>query len=273
MGRRRLSRRAGLGPALSQGLVRAVAFALVASHAAAQGDASAMDCAWRATPIQTMVQTQHVHVTSTAGWSRDSVRLLRWKRFDDGTVKARIGVEQPKRDAGLEVLIVARPHTRPEIHVYTPDTGRARRMVGAGASVSALGADLSFEDLQHIDRMLDAVAGQVAGNTVHAGRAVAVVESDVLTDGVPYTLLRAFVDKRWCVPLAVEFFGADGTPEKTLHAAPDHIADIAGHWLPIETTVTHHRLGTRSTFTLSDIIIDEPLPDHLFTVQDIEQRG
>lgn len=232
-----------------------------------------MDCGWRATPMRTMEQTQHVQVTSTAGWSRDSVRRLRWKRFDDGTVKARIGIEAPKRDAGLEVLIVARPQTRPEIYVYTPDTGRARRMVGAGASVSALGADLSFEDLQHIERLLDAVADQVTGDTQHAGRAVAVVENDVLADGVTTLRLRAFVDKRWCVPLMVEFFAADGAPEKTLRTAPEHIADISGHWVPIESTVTHHRLGTRSTFTLSDIVIDEPLPDHLFTVQDIEQRG
>lgn len=223
--------------------------------------------------MQTMVQTQHVHVTSDAGWSRESVRLLRWKRFDDGTVKVRIGIEAPKRDAGLEVLIVAHPQTRPEIHVYTPDTGRARRMVGAGASVSVLGADVSVVDLQAIERLLDAIDERATVDGEHAGRAVAIIERDVLIDGVPYSRMRADVDKRWCVPLAVEFFGVDGTLEKTFQIAPDHIAGIAGRHVPLETTVTHHGLGTRSIFRVSDIVIDEPLPDHLFTVQDLEQRG
>lgn len=267
MGCRRRCRRAG--PSLGI----AVWLALAAGNSKAADDTSAIDCAWRATPMRTMVQTQHVQVTSTAGWSRDSVRRLRWKRFDDGTVKVRIGVEAPKRDAGLEVLIVARPQGRPEIHVYTPDTGRARRMVGAGASVSVLGAELGFEDMQHIDRLLDVAADRASGDTSYAGREVAVVESDVTSDGLPYTRLRALVDKRWCVPLAVEFVRADGTLEKTLRAAPEHIAVIARQRVPLETTVTHHRLGTRSTFTLTDVVIDEPLPDHLFTVQDIEQPG
>ncbi|MEX2480368.1 MAG: outer membrane lipoprotein-sorting protein [Gammaproteobacteria bacterium] len=245
----------------------------MAPAAAFAGESPALDCAWRAPPMQTMVQTQHVHVTSAAGWSRESVRLLRWKRFDDGTIKARIGVEAPKRDAGLEVLIVARPRMRPEIHVYTPDTGRARRMAGAGASASALGADVSFEDLQQIERLLDGLAGQPTRDGMHAGRAVAIIEPDAPNDDASSTRLRAIVDKRWCVPLAVEFFGADGVLEKTLQTAPDRIADVAGRRVPLETTVTNHQLGTRSTFIVSDIVIDEPLPDHLFTVQDIEQRG
>lgn len=106
-------------------------------------------CAARVLPEQTLMQKQSVAVISEQGWTRKSVRRMYWKRFSDDTAKMLFEVEQPISEAGLKVLIIKQRGADPVLYVYTPDTGRARRMVGSGASNSVLGTDLTLS-LIHI---------------------------------------------------------------------------------------------------------------------------
>ena len=220
-------------------------------------------------PLTAMDQLQHVTVVSEAGWRRESMRRLRWRRAADGSVQARIGLVAPERDAGLEVLVSAAPGARAIVHVYTPDTGRVRRLSGAGASASALGAALTFEDVLAIERLLEAAGDQAGPTGRFAGREVFAV--DAVIDGVPPVRLRARIDRVWCVPLEIEFLTTAGAIEKTVTVDPGEVKAFGVHRVALLTEVVQHRLATRTTLRVSAVVVDPVLPPQLFTPQDLGQ--
>lgn len=230
---------------------------------------AAARCDHPPTVPRSMDQVQHVTVSSAAGRSRETVRRLRWRREEDGTLKARVGIVAPQRDAGLEVLIVAAPATRAVVYVATPDTGRVRRLTGAGASASALGSALTFEDLLAIERLLDAAVDHTGPASRLAGRDVFAI--DAVIDAATPVRLRAQVDRAWCVPLAIEFLTTEGAIEKTLTVDAHEIRAFGEHHVAMRTEIVQHRLATRTTLRVSEVVVDAALPAHLFTPQDLEQ--
>ena len=238
--------------------------------------ASALDgevatCAARALPGDTMVQRQTVSTESEAGWSRESRRLVQWKRFGDSEIRTLLEVEAPTIEAGLKVLVIKQRGEPPVVWVYTPDTGRARRMVGAGASNSILGGALDINDAEQLERLASPVHARRVSDAQMQGRTTYVVEARAAPPDGAYAGIRAHIDKAWCVPLEVQFLEADGTVVKTLTADITTLQTHGERRIPGHLTVHDPAQRTRTTIEVSDVVVDGELPDHRFSVQAIER--
>ncbi len=228
-------------------------------------------CAERVSPERTMVQKQHVKVVSEDGWVRESSRTMFWKRFDDETVKVLFRVDEPKSEAGLKVLMEKSDDHDPVIYVYTPDTKRARRLVGSGASNSVLGTDFTFEDAEHLESFLDAENTRRVDDAEVDGTTTLVVETSPNEDTSAYSVIRTFIDEGYCLPVKTEFIGPSGSVDKTFVVLREHVTEIAGRFIPLRTVMFNHKHKSRTEFVVSDVEIDIELKDRLFTVAEIKR--
>ncbi len=234
-------------------------------------DADVRACAERALPRLSMVQKQAVKVISDDGWVRSSSRTMYWKRFADETVKMLFVVDKPLAEAGLKVLISKHRDHDPVIHVYTPDTRRARRLVGSGASNSVLGTDLTYEDALHFDTVFSAATTRRLDDTLLDGHPAMLLETRPGDESPAYSVIRTFIDRATCVPLKAEFFGPNGSLDKTLSTTRASIRMVNGHAIPTESVMVNHKHRSRSEFTVSAIEVDVELRDQMFTLAEIRK--
>ena len=228
-------------------------------------------CAERLSPERTMVQKQQVKVVSDEGWVRESSRTMYWKRFDDETVKVLFQVDGPKSEAGLKVLMEKSADRDPVIHVYMPDTKRARRLVGSGASNSVLGTDFTYEDAMHLESFLNTENTRRADDAIVDGHPVIVVETTPESDTSAYSLIRTYIDEPSCLPIKTEFLGPSGSLDKTFAVDRDHMKEINGRWIPFRSVMFNHKNKSRTEFVVSEVEIDVDLKDRLFTVAEIKR--
>ena len=238
---------------------------------AAPSDTVLADCAAQALPRSSMTQVQRVRVEGAGGWVRESLRRVYFKRTGADETRLLVILDEPRQEAGLKVLVIKQADTRPEVWVYSPDMRRARRMVGAGASSSALGSDFTAADAEHLAGFLVGDDVRVLGDTTHAGRAAVLLEAPVAASDTGYVRIRVTLDRAWCVPLRAVFIGADGAPVKSLEAPATRVSAVAGRHVPMETVVIDAKSGNRTTVTLDAVEIDVPLADALFAPQSLEQ--
>lgn len=242
----------------------------VASQGAIAEDSGAPDfaCTSEPAPAHTMMQTQSVTVHGD-GWMRQSVREVYWKRFGDDTVKMLFRVVAPPSEQGLKVLVDMTEGRDPVLYVYTPDTGRARRMVGSGASNSVLGTDVTYEDAKHLEHFLSAPGTLPLREDVLDGRPVQVLERRPEPDNSAYGRIVTFVDAAWCVPLLTELYAPNGALVKTLAAPAADVEPAGVLFVPRRLVATDLAGGSRTEFVVERIEIDGELPDRLFTAAEI----
>ncbi len=238
---------------------------------AAPPDPALADCAARALPHTSMTQVQRVRVEGAGGWVRESLRRVYFKRTGSNETRLLVVLDEPRQEAGLKVLVIKQDGARPEVWVYSPDMRRARRMVGAGASSSALGSDFTAADAEHLAAFLAGDAVRVLGDTTHAGRAALLLEAPVAATDAGYERIRVTLDRAWCVPLRAVFLDAAGAAVKSLEAPAAQVSAVAGRHVPMQVVVVDAQSGNRTTVTLEAVAIDEPLPDALFAPQSLEQ--
>lgn len=225
-------------------------------------------CTSEPAPAHTMVQTQSVTVQGD-GWTRHSVREVYWKRFDERAVKMLFRVVAPPSEQGLKVLVDMTEGRDPVLYVYTPDTGRARRMVGSGASNSVLGTDVTYEDAKHLEHFLSAPGTRAVREDVLDGRPVQVLERRPDTDDSAYGRIVTFVDAAWCVPLLTELYAPNGELVKTLAAPAADVEPAGAMFVPRRLVATNLAGGSRTEFVVERLEIDGELPDRLFTAAEI----
>lgn len=228
-------------------------------------------CVERALPEGNMRQMQAVAVVSESGWTRESSRQVYWQRLGAGDVDVLFVVVRPKSDAGLKLLVSQRSGGEPILYVYSPDIGRARRVVGSGASSSVLGTDFTFEDAMHVQGFLQAAGARQVDDQRLDGVPMFVAETQPAPDTSAYGLIRTYIDQRTCLPMQTEFFGPGGTLDKTLILAREAVTEIAGRWIPLRMTMFNHKQRQRTELTATEVAIDTVLPDGLFTLTEIQK--
>ncbi len=257
-------------------VLRALVLAAVCGTALADArpdtvDAQLRSCIEHALPRKSMIQTQRVRVLSADGWQRESVRRVYWKRFPDDALKVLFVVERPPAEAGLKVLLNHRRGGDPELYVYTPDTGRARRMVGGGTSNSVLATDLTYEDAMHFESFLDDDRTRRTADGELDGVPVYVLETRPAGGTAGYALIRTYLERGTCIPVRTEFHGRGGTLDKTLVVPLDAIEEVDGYPVARRTIMYNHRYDSRTEIDITAIEVDVPLRDSLFSFAEIRR--
>lgn len=244
---------------------------LAAAATAGEADADRRRCAAELNRVGAMTQTQQVRITSNDGWSRSSKRRLFWQRLPGGHVNMLFVVLKPESEAGLKVLLRQQANADPVVHVYTPDNGRTRRLLGSGAANSVLGSDLTWAEARHLDNFLRDPASRRLDDAVHDGAPVMVIETLPAADDSNYSRIISKVDIDTCATLDVAFYGRNGRLEKTLTTERRHIRTYGEHRIPLFTTVTDHKRGSRTDIEILAVDADTPLPERLFTLAEIRK--
>jgi len=261
---------------LLRGFVGALACALAANvWAADDGDApegpaqtaqEVQACARDNLPERTLVQELELHSVDRAGGERRIHSRLFVKRFDDET-RATLQVDAPIDVRGVSYLIIDAGGAD-RIYLYLPEMQRVRRVTGNVGGGNMLGTDLGYADLKHMWAV--ARGGDVAllESTQIGERQVHVLEQipDPAEES-PYDRVVAFVDRKTCVPLKVEFFAGGETPRKRMTADAASLAQIEGRWLARKMTLRDLRDRTETRLEFLDTHIDKDVSNAIFNRQ------
>ncbi len=228
-------------------------------------------CADRALPKHTITQKQFVTVVDQTGWSRESTRTVYWKHFDDGQMKVLFRVELPANESGLSALIIKPDNADPILYVYTPDLGRPRRVAGNATSNSILGTDFTYEDAIHLQGFMEEASVTRLEDADVDGYRAYVIETYPDEDTSAYSRIRTYIDQALCIPIKTDFFGHNGTLDKTLVAVRDSVREISGRPVPFRTVMYNHKKNSHSIFDVIDVEIDTELRDSLFTFAEVKK--
>ena len=234
-------------------------------------DQEIRSCAQRNNTHTTLKQRQLVQVSSEDGWVRESTRMMYLKRFADDHVKILFEVTAPASEAGLKVLVDKKGDADPVVHVYSPETGRARRMMSSGASHSVLGTDLTFEDALYFQTLGDAAVTRRTEDAVIDGHPVFVLQSFPSGQRSAYSRIEAAVDKALCLPLRVDFHAPNGSLAKRFEADLSRTQSVDGQYFPLASVMHNFAQRSKSEFTIQSMEAGIELHDRLFSLKAIRK--
>lgn len=188
-----------------------------------------------------------------------------WRPVDRGD-GARITLQlvEPENLRGTSYLLV-RNDNEEELYVYLPALQRVTRVDGGDASRKLWGTDLTLADVRQIQGLLvEGDAKRLADARV-ADRPVYLLETLTDPEESGYRRVVSHVDQESCILLKAEMFSNDGEPEKVVEADLSTLMNFDPWWVVLGYRVTDNRAGTYTEVALSNLFIEETLPDSLFT--------
>ena len=186
------------------------------------------------------------------------------KTSDD--IRITLQVTEPKSLRGTAYLVVKNAEQE-KLYLYLPALRRVRTITGGEASQKLWGSDFSIADIKQIQGLLlDGDAKRLADARIN-DRPVYLIETLINGDQGPYHKVRSYIDQQSCLLLKTELFGADDSLQKVLTADVSTLLKIDPWWLIQSYRMSDQQAGTRTDLWLSDIFINERLPEALFTQQ------
>lgn len=154
------------------------------------------------------------------------------------------------------------------LYVYSPDTEQVMLISGHMLKESMMGSDLSYEDTIENERLSKRYVPTLAGSETFGGRDVWVLDLAARKETESYPRQRLLVDRETGDLVRAEYFALSGARLKEytlLKALP-----IGGRRFPVESEMRDLlRKGGKTTFRMTDVRIDEPISDSVFTTRNL----
>lgn len=238
-------------------------------------DPDARMCCERNLPQESMRQSVSLTVADDRGTVSNIAAELAWKRFEDGSAKARVSLTAPPRQAGTVVLLTARESelgeelAEPSVVLFKPSERRDRLITISALSGEMFGTDLSYEDFTHFYGTDPAVNVERTGEEEWEGHDVVVVRSapsdpDLAYDrGSVYSHIETRFDIQRCVPLSTRFFEDDDLLKELIVDAAE-VRQYGQRWVPHKLVMHDYFEDSRTILFINEIEFDPELPDRLF---------
>lgn len=156
------------------------------------------------------------------------------------------------------------------LFLYSPDAEEIIPITGHMLKESMMGSDLSYEDTVGNDTLESLYNARVSGDASFEERPCWILDLEGKTKTISYPKVRMWVDKESYVPLLTERFALSGAilkEERVLETKP-----IANRRFPIKVEVRDLlRSGSSTLFTFSDVELDRPIADSLFSMRNLER--
>ena len=213
--------------------------------------------------------------TARGGVSGSRLKLY-WIRDVNGRSTALMRFRSPSDLAGSALLIAGLREKRPEVHLYLPDLRRAQRITSREQLEGFLGQ--TSIGLEEISVMLDPIGEQdvelvEAPDGVEEAKTWALQTRREGNGEDPAASVRTFVDRELCLPLRVEYLGAEGDVLRHVQVDVDHIERFARSWVPMRLEATDLESGDVTRIRLEQVEIDIPLAPGLLTVKALGVGG
>ncbi len=179
-------------------------------------------------------------------------------------IRITLQVQEPKALRGTSYLVVKNLDSE-KLYLYLPALRKVRTLQGGEDSQKLWGSDFSIADIKQLQGlMIEGVVKRLPDETIE-GRPAYLIETSHSGTGHFYRKVRSYIDQQSCLLLKSELFTADDTLSKVLKADISTLLEIDPWWLIQGYRMSDLRAGTRTDLWLSDIFINERLPESLFT--------
>jgi len=196
---------------------------------------------------------------------------LKFKAFwkpskDQQEIRLTLQVLEPKSLQGTAYLVTKNAQQH-KLYLYLPALKRVRTINGGEASQKLWGSDFTIADIEQIQGLLIDGESRRLNDQTLLDRPVYVIETQTNDNQNGYTKVRSYIDQQSCLIFKAELFSTGDQPHKVLTADTSTLLEIDPWWLVHGYRMQDVQNGTRTELWMSDIFIQERLPETLFTPQ------
>jgi outer membrane lipoprotein-sorting protein len=156
------------------------------------------------------------------------------------------------------------------LYVYSPDTEEVMLISGHMLKESMMGSDFSYEDTINNDKRSDRYDAVLAGSEVFNGRDSWVLDLTARNRTEGYPRQKLWIDKENHDLLHYELYALSGAKLKEYTLIRSEV--INGRRFPVETEMRDLlRKGSRTTFTIRNLSLDQPIADSVFSQRNLER--
>ena len=160
------------------------------------------------------------------------------------------------------------------LYVYSPDTEQVTLISGHMLKESMMGSDLSYEDTIDNETLSSRYDPVLAGSDTWrfngADRDCWVLELTAKSRTESYPRRKLWIDKQTGDLLHYELFALSGSRLKEYTLL--RVETIAGRRFPVEVEMRDLlRRGSKTTFVMRNVILDQPIPDSVFSQRNLER--
>lgn len=156
------------------------------------------------------------------------------------------------------------------LYVYSPDTEEVMLISGHLLKESMMGSDMSYEDTIDNEKLSVRYVPTLAGSETAGGRKAWVLDLAARKKTESYPRQKLWIDAENGDLLRYELYALSGAKLKEyelIRAEP-----IGGRRFPVEGVMRDLlRKGSRTTFTMTDVKLDAPVPDSTFSMRNLER--
>ncbi len=190
---------------------------------------------------------------------RRSTRTIESKNWVVGTDQAFTEYLSPPREAGTKMLKLG-----DKLWTYSPQTDRVIQISGHMLRQSVMGSDMSYNDMMEDRPLLELYDAKLEGSEEINGRDHWIMLLEAKEKGLSYPKRRAWVDKKYLLPMKEELYAKSGKLLKT--ASMDGIKKVQGRWFPtrfiFKDELKRNSKGTE--WIIEEIQFDTDIPPSRF---------
>ena len=191
---------------------------------------------------------------------RRNSRTIKSKTWSIGTEMSFTENISPAREAGTKMLKIDN-----KLWTYSPQTDRVIQISGHMLRQSMNGSDMSYKDMMETRPISELYNLSLEGSVVIEGRDNWIVFMESKVKGLSYPKRRAWIDKKYFIPVKEELYAKSGKLLKTTMLSD--ITKIQGRWFPLHYTFKDELKGnSRGTeWIISDVEFDIDIPSSRFS--------
>ena len=156
------------------------------------------------------------------------------------------------------------------LYVYSPDNEGVMLISGHMLKESMMGSDMSYEDTLDNATLTSRYNPVILGSETWNGRDSWVLELSAKSRTESYPKRKLWIDKENGDLLHYELFALSGSKLKEFNILRVEI--INGRRFAVEVEIRDLlRKGSKTTFTMKNVILDKPIPDSVFSQRNLER--
>jgi len=156
------------------------------------------------------------------------------------------------------------------LYVYSPDSEEVMLISGHLLKESMMGSDLSYEDTIDNEKLSARYAPSLSGNEEIEGRAAWVLDLAARRKTESYPRRKLWIDVETGDVLRYELYALSGAKLKEYRLIKAE--RFGSRRFPVEMEMRDLlRKGSRTVFTMRNVVLDAPIPDSVFSMRNLER--
>ena len=191
---------------------------------------------------------------------RRSSRTIESKNWVVGIDLAFTEYLYPPREKGTKMLKLG-----DKLWTYSPQTDRVIQISGHMLRQSVMGSDISYNDMMEDRPLEELYEATLEGSVDIDGRDHWIMFLEARVTGLSYPKRRAWIDKKYLLPVKEELYAKSGKLLKT--ATMSGVRKVQGRWFPSQFIYKDElkRNSKGTEWVIDEIAFDVDIPDSRFS--------